>query len=218
MSLTVAIVDNNTLLRDGIAALLMPIAGLSVVAIAESHVDAIDVFRVALIGVSGAGEPLADARRADVRQANFDIAMRLMRHPTQPRVVLMNQVPVAYPKALIHAGVSGFIAADASLDELVKALRLAAMDQRYVSPSLAQAWLLNSTASDDAHVHFAELSARELQVMQHILADKRVAEIAEALSISPKTVATYRSRLMEKLGVRSDIALLRLAQAAGLCP
>lgn len=235
MSLTLAIVDNNTLLREAMAALLAPVAGLHVVAATACHASAIDALqashvRVALIGVACAAMPTMDASRAplsssqaitisraDQLHANFDIAMRLMRLPAKPRVVMMNQVPMVFPKALVHAGVSCFVAADASLDELVKALRLAAMDQRYISPNLAQAWSFEGAASTESSDRFAALSARELEVLRYILADKRGVEIAEQLALSPKTVATYRSRVMEKLSVRSDIALLRLAQAAGLC-
>lgn len=230
MSLTLAIVDNNSVLREALAALLAPVEGIRVVATCAGHGADISAlrdasFRVALIGVSCAVMPTMDAHRAqastvnraDLLQANFDLAMHLMRLPTKPRVVLMNQVPVIYPKALVHAGVSCFVAADATRDELVKALRLAAMDQRYISPNLAQVWSLEASSRADSSDGFAMLSPRELAVLRYVLADKRSAEIAELLALSPKTVATYRARVMEKLGVRSDIALLRLAQAAGLC-
>lgn len=235
MSLTLAIVDNNALLREAMAALLSPVPGIQVVATSDARPPAMQDLqsvgcRVALTSVACAATPAMDARPvslsagrlatvspADVLQANFDIAMGLMRLPSQPRIVMMNQVPMIFPKALVQAGVSCFVAADASLDELVKALRLAAMDQRYISPALAQAWSFDSASTTHTSDGFAALSARERDVLRYILADKRAVDIAEALALSPKTVATYRSRILEKLHVRSDIALLRLAQAAGLC-
>lgn len=223
MSLTLAIIDNNPLLRDGMAALLSANSGITVVASCSASEAAWVALgeltiRVALIGVSCAGLPSSRQGNADLQHINFDVASRLMRHPSHPQVVLMNQDPSRCPKALIHAGVSAFVAGDAELDELIKALRLAGMGQRYVSPVLAQAWSFEAGAMSVANADaLATLSAREIEVLHCILAEKRVVEIADLMSISPKTVATYRSRLMEKLAVRSDMALLRFAQAAGLC-
>ncbi len=224
MALTVAIVDNNALLRDGIAALLfLPISGLRVVMTSDCSDTAMTTlqsinFRVALIGISGSHSTSsissAASAQVDAPQTQFELAMHLMHLANKPRVVLMNQTPEIYPKAMIQAGVSGFLSTDADLEELVKSLRLAGMGKSYISPSLAKAWAQQVAQNEQAR--FADLSTRELAVMHYVLADKRVAEIAELLSINPKTVATYRSRMMEKLGVRSDLGLLKLAQSAGL--
>lgn len=225
MALTVAIVDNNTLLRDGIAALLfLPISGLRVVLASDCNDAAMATwqsinFRVALIGISGthsvSSVSSAASDQVDAPQTQFELAMQLMHLPDKPRVVLMNQTPEVYPRAMIQAGVSGFLSTDANLEELVKSLRLAGMGKPYISPSLAMAWAQEAGQNEQAR--FADLSTRELAVMHYVLAEKRVPEIAELLSINPKTVATYRSRMMEKLGVRSDLGLLKLAQSAGLC-
>lgn len=225
MALTVAIVDNNALLRDGIAALLcQPISGLRVVMASAGNDTAMVTlqtinFRVALIGISGthsaSGLSKAASDHIDAPQTQFELAMRLLHLANKPRVVLMNQTHEVYPKAMIQAGVSGFLSTDADLDELVKSLRLAGMGKSYISPSLSKAWAQESLQNEQAC--FTELSARELAVMHYVLADKRVAEIAELLNINPKTVATYRSRMMEKLGVRSDLGLFKLAWYAGLC-
>ena len=225
MALTVAIVDNNALLRDGIAALLfLPISGLRVVMASDCDETAMTAlqsvsFRVALMGISGShsasGHVRAVSTQIDTPQTHFELAMRLMNLANKPRVVLMNQTPEIYPEAMIKAGVLGFLSTHADLDELVKALRLAGMGKSYISPILAKAWA--QEIEQDECTRFAELSARELAVMRYVLAEKRVTEIAELLSINPKTVATYRSRMMEKLGVRSDLGLFKLAQSAGLC-
>lgn len=225
MALTVAIVDNNALLRDGIAALLfLPISGLRVV-IASGCDDAAMTalqstsFRVALIGISGANTPPSLSSEAsdqtDAPKTHFELAMRLMQLADKPRVVLMNQTPEVYPKAMIQAGVSGFVSTHADIDELAKALRLAGMGKSYISPSLSTSWAQKGLS--DGQERFAELSARELAVMRCVLAEMRVSEIAELLNINPKTVATYRSRMMDKLGVRSDLGLLKLVQSTGLC-
>jgi len=225
VALTVAIVDNNALLRDGIAALLfLPISGLRVVMASDCDDAALTAlqstsFRVALIGISGANTPSSLSSEAsdqtDAPKTHFELAMRLMHLADKPRVVLMNQTPEVYPKAMIQAGVSGFLSTHADLDELVKSLRLAGMGKSYISPSLSTAWAQEGLCNEQER--FAELSARELAVMHYVLAEKRVPEIAELLSINPKTVATYRSRMMEKLGVRSDLGLFKLVQSTGLC-
>ncbi|REH38892.1 LuxR family two component transcriptional regulator [Paraperlucidibaca baekdonensis] len=210
MPLTVAIVDSHPVLSHGLAALLEPVPGLAQVTVITEHAALIsalrqDLAQVVLLGITDT-DPLL-----------FDTALCAMRQPHQPKVALMNQCPSVSPQALIDAGVSAFVSRQAGLDELVKALSMAAMAQRYVSPELAQAWLLSTPSLSAGDQPFAALSEREWEVLRYLLADKRVQEIATALSLSPKTVSTYRSRLMEKLGVQSDMALLRLAQAAGLC-
>lgn len=225
MALTVAIVDNNALLRDGIAALLfLPISGLRVVMSNDCDDAAMTAlqstsFRVALIGISGTHSPSGLANLSSDKiatpQTHFELAMRLMHLSHKPRVVLMNQTPDVYPKAMLQAGVSGFLSSHADLAELVQALRLAGMGRSYISPNLKQAWAQAGLESECQQ--FTELSARELVVMRYVLAEKRVPEIAELLGINPKTVATYRSRMMGKLGVSSDLGLFKLAQSAELC-
>ena len=120
------------------------------------------------------------------------------------------------PGRLLQAGVAGYLTKGASLDELVLAIRRAACGQRYVSPELAQVLALQQPQAETAGNPFDCLSERELQVLMLLVKEKRVQDIAEQLYLSPKTVSTYRSRLLQKLGVDNDIALARLALQHGV--
>ena len=100
-------------------------------------------------------------------------------------------------------------------EELVRAVRTVASGRPYVDSSVAQARML-ADWEGGAGSPFKELSARELQVAVMILDGQRTPDISSTLSLSPKTVSTYRQRIYEKLGVHTDVDLTRLAMRHGL--
>jgi two-component system invasion response regulator UvrY len=104
---------------------------------------------------------------------------------------------------------------NANVDELVMAIRRVYDGQIYITPEIAQQMALRQ-ATSAAKSPFAELSERELQVMWMITHGHRVAEIAEKLCLSPKTINTYRYRLFEKLKIKNDVELTHLALHYGM--
>ncbi len=95
----------------------------------------------------------------------------------------------------------------------MRAIRDAMVNKRYISPELA---MKMATAGDDDKSPFNELSERELQVLMMLLEGQRVTDISNKLFLSPKTISTYRARLHEKLNVKTDIELTRLAIEHGI--
>jgi two-component system, NarL family, invasion response regulator UvrY len=113
---------------------------------------------------------------------------------------------------VLKAGASGFLNKDSAPEELVKALRKVLAGGRYVSNSLAEklAGTLDKKGGEFPH---QQLSDREFQVLRMIGSGKTVSEIAEELSLSVKTVSTYRARILEKMNLSTNAELTRYSFA-----
>lgn len=115
-----------------------------------------------------------------------------------------------YAVRVLKAGASGYLNKDDSPDELVSAIRRVAGGGRYVSPEVAESLLTHLDAGSDAPLH-AALSDREFQVLCMLSEGKTVGDIAEDLSLSVKTISTYRARLLEKMNMKSNAELTHYA-------
>jgi len=111
---------------------------------------------------------------------------------------------------VLKAGASGFLNKDSAPEELVKAVRKVLAGGRYVSASLAEKLAVHLDHPSDQLPH-QQLSDREFQVLRMIGSGKTVSEIAEELSLSGKTVSTYRARILEKMGLHTNAELTRYA-------
>jgi two-component system invasion response regulator UvrY len=120
-----------------------------------------------------------------------------------------------FPAKLLQAGAAGYLTKDATMDEMVRAIRAVNSGQRYISPAVAQQ-LAFKHITDKEESPFSSLSERELQVMIMITRGNKPQEISEKLNLSPKTVNSYRYRIFEKLGVKNDVELTLLAIRHGL--
>ena len=116
----------------------------------------------------------------------------------------------------MQAGASGYLTKGAALEEMVKAIRLVASGQRYISPDVAQQLALKPFIPEGEGSPFDPLSERELQIVMMIVNCQKVQEISDKLFLSPKTVNSYRYRVFEKLGVTSDVELTLLAVRHGM--
>ena len=128
-------------------------------------------------------------------------------------LVLCTQASEPLPSQFLQAGAKGFITRQASVDEVLVAVREVAKGNRYLGVECAQQMALGKVSGDNP---FSTLSAREMQVMMMITSGRKVMSISDQLCLSPKTINTYRYRLFSKLGVDSDVTLTRLAIRQGL--
>ena len=104
---------------------------------------------------------------------------------------------------VLRAGASGFISKGADEAELLRAVRTVARGGRYVGPELAELLVNGMDADADQPTH-SVLSAREFQIFCKLAEGRSVTEIANKLCLSVKTVSTYRSRLLEKMGMKTN--------------
>jgi len=126
--------------------------------------------------------------------------------PKLPVLVLSVHPEDQYGIRMLRAGAAGYLTKDSAPDELVSAIRKVHRGGRYVSQSLAEALVIELGVESDRPRH-KMLSDREYQVMTMIASGKTVGEIGEELSLSVKTISTYRARVLEKMKMRTNAEL-----------
>lgn len=132
------------------------------------------------------------------------------------KVLMLSMYPEdQYAIRSLKAGAHGYLNKAGDPQTILEAVHVVAAGRKYVTPDIAQ-MLVQSLTQPDAGPDHERLSARELQTLQMIASGKRLADIAEALSLSPKTVSVYRARVLEKLGLHNNAELTVYAIRQGL--
>lgn len=132
---------------------------------------------------------------------------------TRPRLqvlVLSMHSEEQYARRAFQAGAAGYITKDSPREELVKAVQKVMEGGRYVNPATAERLALDLERGVDRPPHYA-LSDREFEVLRLIAAGRTVGEIASLLELSDKTVSTYRARILEKMGMKSNAEIIHYA-------
>jgi two-component system invasion response regulator UvrY len=126
-------------------------------------------------------------------------------------VLIMSMYPEdQYALRVLKAGASGYLSKDTIHDDIIKAIQTLQLGKKFITPSIAEK--LASTLGQDNSLQSHEiLSDREFDVFKLLASGKSVSEIAAQLSLSATTVSTYRSRIMEKMGIQSNAGLTRYA-------
>lgn len=130
--------------------------------------------------------------------------------PKLPVLVLSIYPEDQYAVRVLKLGAAGYLTKESVPEELVAAIRKVARGRKYVSNSLAEKLATDLEINAEKPIH-ENLSDREYQVMFMIASGKRLKEISEELSLSIKTISTYRSRIMEKMHMRNNAELIRYA-------
>jgi two-component system, NarL family, invasion response regulator UvrY len=207
--INVAIIDDHAIVRAGLKQFLGDQADMRVVAEGSNGRDVIDILRagvanVILLDVAMPGQNGVDALAAvRARDPNMPVLM-LSAFPAEP-----------YATVLLRQGASGYLNKDCDPDEIVTAIRTVAMGRKYITPAVAQ-MLAAQLSGDDQRPGHERLSERELQVFLRLAQGETIGTIAESLSLSVKTVSTFRSRVMEKLKLQSNSDLTYYALKHGL--
>ena len=116
-----------------------------------------------------------------------------------------------FVEQLMDVGAVGYVTKGADFDEIVEAIKAVLKGERYMSSAIAQKIALRKFDGAENESPFKKLSDRELQTAIMISRGNRVNEIAEAFSVSPKTVNSYRYRIFEKMDINTDVELALLA-------
>lgn len=207
--INVLIADDHAVVREGIKRIL-------------ADADDIELIAEAADGA----ELLRHMHSKDVEVVVMDLAMPGMsglevlaalreQYPDTPVLVLSMHAEDQYAVRCLMGGASGYLNKGDSPGNLVEAIRTVYAGQKYITPQVAQrlASHVESAAARPAH---ELLSNREYQVVCMIAAGKSVGDIARELSLSVKTVSTFRSRILEKLGLRHNTEIIRYALDHGL--
>jgi DNA-binding NarL/FixJ family response regulator len=132
-------------------------------------------------------------------------------NPRQPVLMLSMYSEEQYAVRALRAGASGYLTKETSPDELINAIKQIVAGHKYISQSLAQTMAINLQAADfDSQPHKI-LSDREYDIFMKLALGKTVSEIAEMVTLSVKTVSTYRARLLKKMNLKNNADLMRYA-------
>ncbi len=136
-------------------------------------------------------------------------------HPQLPVLVLSMFPEDQYAVRTIVAGAAGYLNKEIAPEELVQAIRKILRGGKYISASVADELVLHARHEDDQPLH-KHLSDREFQVLCLIASGKEVKEISTELSLSAKTISTYRARLLEKMNMNTNSEITNYAIQNGL--
>jgi DNA-binding NarL/FixJ family response regulator len=211
MTIRVLLADDHAIMREGLRALLATSAEISVVGEVGNGRDAVrrtDELEPDVLVMDVAMPDLNGIEAASLVRA---------RRPKTRIVMLSMHSSTEHVYRAFQAGADGYVLKESAAAEVIAAVLAVHAGQRYLSPALRE--LSGATIPDAGRASpLGSLSTRERQVLQLVVEGKSSAEIARTVHLSPKTVETYRSRLMKKLGVSDVPSLVKFAIQHGLTP
>ena len=148
--------------------------------------------------------------------SGFEVTMRLKQAcPGLGIIILTIHEQAPYPAQLLEAGASGYLTKGCPATELVEAIKTVACGERHIGSLVAQKMALEMLPGSQ-NSPFDQLSAREMEVMLMLTHGRKIADIASIMHLSPKTIATYKYRIFDKLNTRSDVDMTRMALRYGV--
>lgn len=207
----VLIVEDHHLVRTGLRNILEAAGDITIVGEAESGEAALRIHR----------ERTPDVILMDISLpglSGIETSQRILAADRNARIVVLtahDEPP--FPGRLLDMGALGYLTKACEARELLGAIRAVCDGRRYIGSEIAQqlAISLLPGATDSP---FAELSGREMEVTLMLTRGMNSGAIAEKMSLSPKTVATYKQRIYEKTGVSTEVELLKQAIRHGILP
>ncbi len=207
--ITLLIADDHALFREGLKQILAETPDMTVTGEASDGREVWDLllknhYDVILLDISMPG------------RNGIDVLRQIKSEKPEIPVLMLSMYPEEqYAIRALKAGASGYLTKMTASNELIEAIRRLAMGRQYISTSLAEklALFLGSEHKRGSHQH---LSDREMLVMCMIAEGKTVKMIADELALSIKTISTYRSRVLQKLGLTNNAEIIRYAIRKGL--
>jgi DNA-binding NarL/FixJ family response regulator len=205
----VLIVDDHAVVRQGLKQIITDVPDMTVVGEATDGVEALGKVQTEECDVLVLDISLPDRNGLDILKD-----VRVVR-PKLPVLILSMHAEEQFAVRLLRAGASGYLNKESAPEELVKAIYKVVEGGKYISPALAERLAFEIEGEVNKLPH-ETLSDREFQVMGLLAAGKTVKEIAESLSLSAKTVSTYRTRILTKMNLKTNADLIHYAIQNGL--
>jgi two-component system invasion response regulator UvrY len=207
--ITVLLTDDHTLVRTGIKRLLEDSQQVEIVGEACCGEDSIELAHklkpdVILMDVNMPGIGGVEACRRI-----------LERNSKQKIIALTIYTEKTFPKRMLEIGAKGYLTKECAVAEIIEAIKVVNDGGAYIAPTIAQQLALSLLPGNEENP-IDKLSRREFQVMLMISHGLSNLQMSEKLCLSPKTVSTYRLRLLEKLGAHNEVDLLKIAVEQGM--
>jgi len=215
----VILCDDHALIRRGIRDTLSDAPDIQVVGEAADYGELRALMRER-VAAPGSRSQVCDVLVLDINlpgRSGLD-ALHVLKDEGSPvKVLVVSMYPEdQYAIRALRAGAYGYVNKGGDPQILVQAVRTVAQGRKYVTPEIAQMLVESLTAPSSEAAAHTKLSDRELQTLCMIASGKRLADIAAALMLSPKTVSVYRARVLEKLALANNAELAVYAIRNGL--
>lgn len=204
----IILADDHSLVRTGLRRLLDDVENITVVGEADNGNDAITQAKeltpdIAILDINMPG--LNGLKTTEILRRDF---------PELKIIILSMHSDELFPQRLIKAGANAYLTKDSGIKEILHAISEVLESRTYICTEVAQKLALVNTSSNGASP-FINLSKRELEVLGLLIKGLKISDISDKLCLSPKTISTYRYRLLGKLSVQNDIELTKLAMQHG---
>jgi DNA-binding NarL/FixJ family response regulator len=202
--LKILIADDHAIVRKGLKQILLeeyPSAKIGEVADAESLLAEVmnDEWNIVVCDMNMPG------------RSGLDALIQIKQIAPQLPVLIMSMYPEdQYALRVLRAGASGYLGKENIHDDIIKAIQTVQLGKKFITPTIAEK-LANALGEDNTMQPHEILSDREFDVFKLLASGKAVSDIAAQLSLSATTVSTYRSRIMEKMNMKTNAELTRYA-------
>ena len=198
----ILIVDDHAIVGAGLKQFLSSVGGFEIAGLARTGAEALALVRAGSWDLLLLDIGLPDMNGIEV--------LKIVKREQPKLLVLVFSMYAEddYAMAALEAGALGYLPKDSAPEEILAAIRRASLGERYLSPALANK-LLNGSVHGVKKLPHESLSTRELDVMRMLSRGAPLTEIAEHLHLSPKTVSTYRARVLEKMDFRNNSDITR---------
>ncbi len=211
--INVLIVDDHAIVRDGICSLLALAGDMEVVGEASNGRE----------GLEKARQLLPDVILMDMAMpimGGLEAIRRIRKEFSEIKILMLTQhddKDHVFP--VIQAGSNGFVSKTAASSELISGIRAIFAGESYLSPSIAKLFVEDYqrvALKEDIKDHYEQLTDREREILKLVVEGYKTQQIAEMLTITPKTVEGHKTSLMNKLGIHNTIELVKYALRRGI--
>ncbi|WP_040070609.1 response regulator [Coxiella burnetii] len=206
--INVLLIEDHVLIRRGMRLMLEQVKGIRIVGEASTGEEGLALRREKEPDVVMLDFQLPDTN-------GLELARKLLRRDPEIKILVVTAMEgELLPMRLLDVGVRGFITKSSDSGELERAIRAVQSGQRYISSAIASRLALSKTTPTKSP--FDQLSHRQMEVLLLLAKGMKAEEIAKQLHITAKTVNSHRYRMFDKLGVKNDVELIKLAVQYGV--